>query len=97
MWISIRTGRVSTSVFEQSHIVISVGVRATVTGVHNLNSSSFLNDIKMDYSALSCNCQDSNSMGSFFRQVSDNTLSGNDTAHCVPAVNDWYKVLIERC
>ena len=50
MWKSIRTGRVLTSIFEQSNIVISVRVRATVTGVHNLNSSSFCGDIEMNYS-----------------------------------------------
>jgi len=60
MWKIIRTGRVLTSIFEQSHIVISVRVRATVTGVHNLNSSSFCNDIEMDYRVNRRICQGSN-------------------------------------
>jgi len=57
MWKSIRTGRVLTSVFEQSDIVISVRVRATVTGVHNLNSSSFCDHIEINYRAYSDFCQ----------------------------------------
>ena len=59
MWKSIRTGRVLTSIFEQSNIVISVRVRATVTGVHNLNSSSFCDDIEMNYRAYRSVCQGS--------------------------------------
>ena len=60
MWKSIRTGRVLTSIFEQSNIVISVRVRATVTGVHNLNSSSFCDDIEMNYRVFRSVCQGSN-------------------------------------
>ena len=60
MWKSIRTGRVLTSIFEQSYIVISVRVRATVTGVHNLNSSSFYGDIEMNYRANRSICQGTN-------------------------------------
>lgn len=60
MWKSIRTGRVLTSIFEQSNIVISVRVRATVTGVHNLNSSSFWDNIEMNYRAYRSVCQGSN-------------------------------------
>ena len=49
--LSFLPGESSLSIFEQSNIVISVRGGATVTGVHNLNLSSFCDDIEMNYRA----------------------------------------------